>query len=124
MYDLGNGGGTFLCIPSKKLCLELRVVISLFFYRFRVKIELVKCPPRKQDWKQQYRIYAVGVPDSILFNVETLCDCPCENTKGVRAREKFLCKITTSVVDSYLLLGEGAGISGFIKKLVFLRCHV
>ncbi|CAL8095272.1 unnamed protein product [Orchesella dallaii] len=49
---------------------------------FRVEIELIKCLERKEQWKQQYRIYAVGVPDSIEIDVETLCDCPCENPEN------------------------------------------
>ncbi|ODN01343.1 Integrin beta-PS [Orchesella cincta] len=52
--------------------------------QFRVEIELIKCLERKQEWKQRYRIYAVGVPDSIEIDVETLCDCPCENPENSR----------------------------------------
>lgn len=60
---------------------------DIFKKRFRIEIELIKCPPTKEEWEKAYRIYAVGLPDGITLDVKTLCDCPCEDpSNGV-----FIC---------------------------------
>uniref|UniRef100_A0A1B6CMD9 Integrin beta n=1 Tax=Clastoptera arizonana TaxID=38151 RepID=A0A1B6CMD9_9HEMI len=45
---------------------------------FKTTIEVTSCPPNPKDWKQKFMIYPVGINESLVVNLEMLCDCPCE----------------------------------------------
>ncbi|XP_073971192.1 position-specific antigen beta subunit myospheroid isoform X1 [Rhodnius prolixus] len=47
--------------------------------RFQAEIEVKACPPNKKDWKQTFKIYPVGLNESLTVHLEMECDCPCEN---------------------------------------------
>lgn len=46
--------------------------------QFTVKIEVTSCPKDPKDWKQTIKIYPVGIDESLIIDLEMLCDCPCE----------------------------------------------
>lgn len=45
---------------------------------FTVEIEVTSCPKDPKDWKQTIKIYPVGLTESLIVDLEMLCDCPCE----------------------------------------------
>merc|ERR1719447_259100 len=45
---------------------------------FTAKIEVVKCPKDPREWKQTFQIYPVGINESVIVNLEMLCQCDCE----------------------------------------------
>lgn len=45
---------------------------------FTVEIEVTSCPKDRKDWKQTLQIYPVGINESLIIDLEMLCDCPCE----------------------------------------------
>lgn len=46
---------------------------------FEAKIEVTACPKNRKDWKQEFKIYPVGIDESLIINLEMQCDCLCEN---------------------------------------------
>ncbi len=56
-------------------------LLMIFFFQlssFKVKIEVTECPKDPNDWKQKFSIYRVGLEESLIVDLEMLCDCPCE----------------------------------------------
>ena len=45
---------------------------------FTAKIEVVKCPKDPREWTQTFQIYPVGINESVIVNLEMLCQCNCE----------------------------------------------
>jgi len=45
---------------------------------FTAKIEVVKCPKDPRDWKQTFQIYPVGINESVIVDLEMICQCDCE----------------------------------------------
>jgi len=45
---------------------------------FSAKIEVVKCPKDPREWTQTFQIYPVGINESVIVNLEMLCQCKCE----------------------------------------------
>merc|ERR1719447_2120231 len=45
---------------------------------FTAKIEVVKCPKDPREWKQTFQIYPVGINESVMVNLEMVCQCDCE----------------------------------------------
>ncbi|XP_046391367.1 integrin beta-PS isoform X2 [Ischnura elegans] len=46
---------------------------------FSAKIEVTKCSEKRDEWKQTFQIYPVGINESLIVDLEMICDCPCEN---------------------------------------------
>ncbi|GBP10848.1 Integrin beta-PS [Eumeta japonica] len=46
---------------------------------FTAEITLKECPKDPNEWKQTFKIHPVGVSDSLIVELEMLCDCPCEH---------------------------------------------
>ncbi|GBP10841.1 Integrin beta-PS [Eumeta japonica] len=46
---------------------------------FTAEITLKECPKDPKEWKQTFKIHPVGVSDSLIVELEMLCDCPCEH---------------------------------------------
>jgi integrin beta 1 len=46
---------------------------------FTVEIEVTSCPKDRKEWNQIFQIYPVGINESLIVDLEMLCDCPCEN---------------------------------------------
>jgi len=45
---------------------------------FTAKIEVVKCPKDPREWKQTFQIYPVGINESVIVDLEMICQCDCE----------------------------------------------
>lgn len=54
---------------------------------FTVKIEILECPKDPRDWKQVIQIYPVGINESLVIDLEMLCDCPCEHPGHIAYKE-------------------------------------
>lgn len=46
---------------------------------FTAEIVVTSCPKNRRDWFQTFQIYPVGINESLIVDLEMLCDCPCEN---------------------------------------------
>ncbi|GBP10850.1 Integrin beta-PS [Eumeta japonica] len=46
---------------------------------FTAEITLKECPKDPKEWKQIFQIYPVGVSESLIVELEMICDCPCEH---------------------------------------------
>ncbi|XP_059086131.1 integrin beta-PS-like isoform X2 [Tigriopus californicus] len=46
--------------------------------QFTAKIEVVKCPKDPREWRQKFQIYPVGINESVLVDLEMMCQCECE----------------------------------------------
>jgi hypothetical protein len=54
-------------------------VLKVDFLRlFTAKIEVVKCPKDPREWKQVFEIYPVGINETVLVDLEMMCQCDCE----------------------------------------------
>merc|ERR1719334_636273 len=56
-------------------CSGLRVGTRVMF---TAKIEVVKCPKDPREWKQRFQIYPVGINESVIVDLEMICQCNCE----------------------------------------------
>ncbi|KAK8383508.1 hypothetical protein O3P69_015754 [Scylla paramamosain] len=45
---------------------------------FRAEITVDKCPEDPSEWNQVIGIYPVGLRESLIIDLEMICDCPCE----------------------------------------------
>jgi len=45
---------------------------------FMARIELTGCPADPKDWNQLFQIYPVGINESLVVDLQMLCDCDCE----------------------------------------------
>lgn len=45
---------------------------------FKVDIEVLKCPKERKDRFQTIQIYPVGINESLIIDLEMLCECDCE----------------------------------------------
>nr|CAD7426152.1 unnamed protein product [Timema monikensis] len=55
--------------------------------RFEAEIKVTSCPTDSKDWNQIIEIYPVGIKESLIVDLEMLCDCPCER-RGHRFYEE------------------------------------
>jgi len=55
---------------------------------FTAKIEVVKCPKDPREWTQTFQIYPVGINESVIVNLEMLCQCNCEKPGNQGYEEK------------------------------------
>ncbi|XP_059478027.1 integrin beta-PS isoform X2 [Neocloeon triangulifer] len=46
---------------------------------FVIEIEVTSCPKDRKEWNQILQVYPVGINESLIVDLEMLCDCPCEN---------------------------------------------
>ena len=49
---------------------------------FKIELEVLYCPKDAKDWKQTFQIYPVGLNESLVIDLEMLCDCPCERPEN------------------------------------------
>ena len=42
------------------------------------KIEVVSCPEDPREWRQIFEISPVGINESVLVDLEMMCQCDCE----------------------------------------------
>lgn len=47
--------------------------------RFQAEVEVKACPENPAEWKQTFQIYPVGINESLVVDLEMICDCPCEH---------------------------------------------
>ncbi|ERL93211.1 hypothetical protein D910_10507, partial [Dendroctonus ponderosae] len=45
---------------------------------FKIDIEVLKCPKERKDRFQTIQIYPVGINESLIIDLEMLCECNCE----------------------------------------------
>lgn len=45
---------------------------------FRAEIKVEECPKDPNEWKQVIGIYPVGLRESLIIDLEMICECPCE----------------------------------------------
>lgn len=68
------------CLKDKKIqtnkCDGLKVGTQV---EFEAEIEVTSCPPNRKDWTQTFKIYPVGIDESLTVELEMQCDCSCEN---------------------------------------------
>lgn len=71
-YSACKGNGA--AVPTSK-CEGLKVgdVVS-----FTAEIVVTSCPQNPKDWFQTFRIYPVGINESLIVDLEMLCSCGCE----------------------------------------------
>lgn len=55
--------------------------------QFQAEIEVTACPPDRSQWKQSFRIYPVGINESLTIDLEMQCDCPCETPGNAGYKE-------------------------------------
>lgn len=65
--------GNVLTATNKCDGLKLGDVVS-----FTAEIVVTSCPTNPKDWLQSFGIYAVGINESLIVDLEMLCSCPCE----------------------------------------------
>lgn len=72
-YSSCKGNGPLL---QTSKCDDLRVgdIVS-----FTAKIVVTSCPQNPSDWLQTFQIYPVGINESLIIDLEMLCDCGCEH---------------------------------------------
>uniref|UniRef100_A0A1B0CHL5 Integrin beta n=2 Tax=Endopterygota TaxID=33392 RepID=A0A1B0CHL5_LUTLO len=46
---------------------------------FRANILVQTCPQNPRDWFQTFQIYPVGINESLIVDLQMLCDCECEH---------------------------------------------
>jgi len=46
--------------------------------KFEAEVEVTNCPSDPRKWKQIFKIYPVGINESLIVDLEMLCSCPCE----------------------------------------------
>ena len=56
-------------------CGGLKVGDIVMFY---ADIVVQQCPQDPREWKQTFQIYPVGLNESLVVDLEMLCDCACE----------------------------------------------
>ena len=39
---------------------------------------MVKCPKDPREWRQVFEIYPVGINESVIVDLEMICQCDCE----------------------------------------------
>jgi len=54
---------------------------------FTAKIEVVKCPKDPREWKQIFQIYPVGINESVIVDLEMICQCDCEKKGNIGYEE-------------------------------------
>lgn len=59
--------------------------------KFTTEIVVTECPANISEWRQTIQIYPVGINESLIIDLEMLCDCPCEHPGG-EAYEPFSAK--------------------------------
>ncbi|CAG9864043.1 unnamed protein product [Phyllotreta striolata] len=61
-------------VPTNK-CGNIKVgdVVS-----FKIDLEVLKCPKNRADHFQKIQIYPVGINESLIIDLEMLCECDCE----------------------------------------------
>lgn len=66
-----NGGA----VTATNKCDGLRVGDTV---NFTAEIIVTECPPNPAEWLQTFKIYPVGIDESLTVDLEILCNCPCE----------------------------------------------
>lgn len=71
-YSACKGNGA--AVPTTK-CEGLKVgdIVS-----FTAEIVVTSCPQNPKDWFQTFKIYPVGINESLIVDLEMLCSCGCE----------------------------------------------
>lgn len=54
---------------------------------FEVDISVSKCPANQSEWRQTFKVYPVGLDESMIIEVEMLCECECEKSAYEAAPE-------------------------------------
>jgi len=67
---VGNGP-----LMQTNKCSGLKVGTQVMF---TAKIEVIKCPKDPREWQQTFQIYPVGINESVMVNLEMVCQCACE----------------------------------------------
>lgn len=44
--------------------------------------QVTRCPADPAEWKQTFQIYPVGINESLVIDLEMICDCACENPES------------------------------------------
>lgn len=39
---------------------------------------VTSCPKDPSEWNQVFQIYPVGINESLIVELNMICDCPCE----------------------------------------------
>jgi len=54
---------------------------------FTAKIEVLKCPKDPREWNQRFQISPVGINESVLVDLEMICNCACEQAGNLGYEE-------------------------------------
>ena len=54
---------------------------------FETEIVATSCPADPEEWKQSFKIYSVGIDESLTVDLELLCSCSCEDNGKTNAAE-------------------------------------
>ena len=65
-------------------CSDLRVGSKV---SFTAKIEVVKCPKDVREWNQKFMISPVGINESVVVDLEMICNCNCEQAGNIGYEE-------------------------------------
>ncbi|XP_069683530.1 integrin beta-PS isoform X2 [Periplaneta americana] len=81
-YSACKGGGP--AVQTNK-CDGLKVgdVVN-----FEAEVEVTNCPSDPEKWKQIFKIYPVGINESLIVDLEMLCSCPCEKRGDAWYKER------------------------------------
>lgn len=71
------------CLSGRKektnICKGLRVGDNV---EFDITLMVESCPKNRADWKQQIKVYPVGLNDALYIDLEILCECDCEKEEN------------------------------------------
>lgn len=71
-YSACKGNGAAVA-TSKCEGLKVGDIVS-----FTAEIVVTSCPQNPKDWFQTFKIYPVGINESLIVDLEMLCNCGCE----------------------------------------------
>ncbi|KAJ8948573.1 hypothetical protein NQ318_007577 [Aromia moschata] len=78
-------------VETKK-CGDIKNLLNCVFYRFgdsikfRIDIEILKCPKDPKDYFQTIKISPVAINESLIIDLQMLCDCECERPGNTHYR--------------------------------------
>lgn len=63
---------------------------------FQAEIEVTTCPPNREDRHQIFKIYPVGINESLTVSLDMHCDCPCKMPGNSVSKNQLFIVFNTS----------------------------